>query len=205
LRRPRVERAINVADHAFLTDGTYVAKYPREWVKTLRQGFDTRNTHWCDPVPVLANYDVGFAGHVYNGRGDFTQKLKERYSMRIFTGFHGDNLRAALASIPIFVAPPYPSDDHYWSNRVYLLTGCGGFLLHPRLEGLEACYQDRKEIVYFDTMDELYELIDYYLIHNEERESIRYNGYKRTITEYSYIKRCQILLHTVQNSTGRPV
>jgi len=179
------------ADYIFMTDGTWAKDYPK--VKILRQGIGE---------PVLGkfeerNVDVAFIGNPYRERRDWALKLKARYKagFKIYQNQFNEDLSNLCASVPVIVAPLFPSDDNYWSNRVYLITGSGGFLIHPRLKGLEEEYGD--VLVYYDNEEDMYEKIDYYLAHPEERKAKQKEMYEFTKKHFTYKKRLKVLLDTV--------
>lgn len=85
--------------------------------------------------------------------------------------------------------------DHtyYWSNRIVEETGRGGFVIHPRVKGLEENFEDKKHIVMYDfnNFKQLKELIDYYLAHDEEREKIRLLGHAHTKQNHTFHHRLE--------------
>lgn len=87
----------------------------------------------------------------------------------------------------------------YFSDRLFEVTGRGGFMIFPYIKGLEAFFEIGKEIVtyQFGNFGELKEKIDYYLTHNEEREAIRLAGHERTKREHTYRHRLTTLLNTI--------
>lgn len=179
-------------DHFFLTDGTWGQNYPKCTV--LRQGIG-------DPVPGVKTdrgVEVAFVGEPYRQRAGWAWNLEQRYGKKfaIYRQVFNRELNNLCASIPIFVAPKYPSDDLYWSNRVYLLVGSGAFLIHPRLKGLVEEWGDLLE--YYDTDQELYEKIDYYLAHPEEREAKRKKAYEYCAKHFTYKERVKQLLKCVK-------
>jgi hypothetical protein len=89
--------------------------------------------------------------------------------------------------------------ERYWSDRVYETTGRGGMIIHPRIKGLEEEFVEGVEIVFYDYGDfnQLRELIDYYVEHDEERESIRRLGMQRTLEGHTYHDRLTQMLKVV--------
>lgn len=75
--------------------------------------------------------------------------------------------------------------------RVYDVLGCGGFLISNYQAELAEQFKVGKEIVLFESEEDLLEKIDYYLRHEEERREIARNGYERVKREYSYQKRLE--------------
>lgn len=88
---------------------------------------------------------------------------------------------------------------NYWSDRVYETTGRGGFIIHPRIAGLEKDFVEDKEIVFYDYNNwaELASKIDYYLEHEDERKAIQKAGFERTKRDHTYTKRLQEMLDIV--------
>jgi len=61
-------------------------------------------------------------------------------------------------------------------GRHFEVPGCGGFLLTGNADDLDSYYEPGKEVVCFDSTDDLIEKIRYYLAHEEERASIAQAG-----------------------------
>lgn len=87
----------------------------------------------------------------------------------------------------------------YWSDRVYETLGRGGFLIHPKIAGMERHFVDGEHLVFYDfgDFDQLQFLIDYYLEADEERETIRKAGHEHVKANHTYTQRWQSILETV--------
>lgn len=202
------QRAVEASDIAFFTDGDWVAADTTGKVHHLSQGCD-QTALPCAPKegrhpPLLL---TGISAGGGRGRESFTNDLTARYReqlLHIRSGVHGRPLAQTIAGSTIVIAPDSPLTDRYWSNRVYLTLGLGGFLLHPFSEGLAREYVEGKELVFYRGREDLYRLIDYYLdpSHSEEREAIRSAGYIRTHTSYTYRHRCEKLIALVRERLG---
>lgn len=194
------------ADILFTTDGGHEQEMLEKGYnhKLLRQGVH-------EPEAVLGEKSEGapeivFIGTVvYADRRRLVNFLKETYGIR-FKHFgiggnreiRGKELNDLLASCKIVVGDSLPSPK-YWSNRLYEITGRGGFLLHPKVEGLEKEFEYFKEIVPYawGNLPQLKEIIDFYLTHDEEREKIRLAGFERTKKDYTYTLRVKELLKNI--------
>lgn len=73
--------------------------------------------------------------------------------------------------------------------RNFEIPGYGGFLLTPKVEGLEEYYVPGKEIACFSSFEELVEKIRHYLAHDDEQEQIRVASHNRTIQCHTYERR----------------
>ena len=58
---------------------------------------------------------------------------------------------------------------------------------------------DGDEIIIFNDNEDLLNKISYYLIHEEERTRISYNGHKRFLSEHTYHHRVKKLLNTIHH------
>lgn len=87
----------------------------------------------------------------------------------------------------------------YWSDRVYETLGRGGFLIHPRVPGMERQFEDGKHLVFYEygDFDGLRDRIGYYLNHEDEREEIRRAGHEHVKANHTYVDRWTEILETL--------
>lgn len=88
----------------------------------------------------------------------------------------------------------------YFSDRVFETTGRGGFIIHPKISGLEKCFNENELVTYnYGDFEQLKSLIDYYLdpANDEERDRIRLAGFNRTKRDHTYVQRWGKILRTV--------
>lgn len=194
-REAVIENLLPYIDKLFMTDETWARRHDFKNIEILRQGIGTENTSLGKEREELKT-EIAFVGQVYGDRIEFIEKLKARYGerFRVFGNIFNRDLYDLAASTKIFVAPDSPGDDFYWSSRVYMILGSGGFLLHPKYEGLKAEYKDKEHLAYYDNFNDLCDKIDFYLENDKKRKRIQQNGYKQTINHYNYEKRCEMLL-----------
>ena len=82
------------------------------------------------------------------------------------------DLNRLYASVKVCVGDSLcPGFNHprYWSDRLPETIGRGGFIIHPRIEGIEEEYGGRVELFGFNDWDTLKLKIDYYLASEDER------------------------------------
>lgn len=91
---------------------------------------------------------------------------------------------------------------YYFSDRLFEQPGRGAFQIFPNIKGVEDCYEDGKEIVLYEhgNLQDLKEKIDYYLVHDAEREQIRKAGFERTKRDHTYVKRWEKILEVLDES-----
>jgi hypothetical protein len=100
-----------------------------------------------------------------------------------------------------------PGHTHYTSDRLFEAPGRGGFMIYPRIVGLEDCYVEDEEMVYYDigNFKELKSKIDYYLSHDVERERIRLAGHERAKKDHTYTQRLTEMLEVVANTRQKNI
>lgn len=189
------------SDLLFSTDGGHDLEFKNAGYshQVLRQGI-----HYPEAIiqPPDYQYDVGFVGHnseFQPGRPELIAHLSDTYGSRFsyVSNVRGLKLNKWLSQVKVVVGDSYPSDaGGYWSNRVYEVLGRGGFLLHPKVEGLEREFQSKKHLDTYTRSDfaELDDSIDYYLCNTPLQEAIRQAGHEHCRTNYTYFNRCRTLL-----------
>lgn len=87
----------------------------------------------------------------------------------------------------------------YHSDRLINYVSCGTFTLAKWVPDSDLLFEDGIHVKYFNTVDEFFELADWYLKHDEEREKIARAGMKRAHTEFNCQKIAQYILDLVEN------
>lgn len=202
-RRHWVHVATSRVVAGFCTDGDWVALDRTGKLVCLRQGADERKVGLG--VPGATRYPLLFTGIVLGDeRREHLARLRTRYPLRIVGAMgykgrvHGRELADLIASSDIVFSPISPVTDRYWSNRVYLTLGFGGFLVHRYARDLTDDYAGGKEIVYYETVESSFDVIDYYLARPDERAEIAQAGYQRTINDHLYRHRVAKLIRVME-------
>jgi spore maturation protein CgeB len=87
----------------------------------------------------------------------------------------------------------------YHSDRLINYLACGTFTLAKRVPDTDLLFEDGVHLKYFDTSEEFFELADWYLKHDEEREKIAKVGMQRAHAEFNCQKVAQHILDLVEN------
>lgn len=163
----------------------------------IRQGIPKHHYYCVEPD---YKYDVAFVGSSsYKARINLINHLEMMHKDRfIHVGeqleYRGHDLNRFLATVKIVVGDsvPYPS---YWSNRVYEITGRGGFLIHPEVQGLHDEFPDLPTFPYgdYETLDRM---ITFYLDNTKLRHEIRMDNFTRC-GEFTYHHRAQQFIDLV--------
>lgn len=150
--------------------------YHSEWpwrpqlIDWLRQTYGHRFTH------------VGTDGDTGALRGDALNRMYANSKVAV-----GDTLCVNF---------DYP---YYASDRLFEASGRGGFQLFPYITGIDDWLTDGEHLRFFKfgDFDGLKALIDYYLEHDDERETIRRAGHEHVKANHTYRRRWETILDTV--------
>jgi len=191
------------SDYLFTTDGGHQEEFKKHKYNhhLLRQGI-----HKPEAKIVTSKnftFDLAFVGSYrgHKSRMKLIKWLKKEYPHQFehHTHTRGMKLNRALGRVKIVVGDSYPSPN-YWSNRVYEILGRGGFLLHPKTEGLDMEFEDGKDYISYPRGDhkQLQEIIAHYIQQDTERETIRLQGHSKCLKQYTYHQRVLSLLSTIR-------
>ncbi|QOR55440.1 MAG: hypothetical protein SHS37scaffold145_91 [Phage 71_18] len=123
---------------------------------------------------------------------------------------HSQALNDLYASVKVVVGDSLClgfDRPRYWSDRVYETVGRGGFLIHPRIEGLTDEFVDGEHLRLYTFGDyaELRGLIDYYVRHDDERQAIAAAGQAHVREHCSYTNRvADMLAHVAAVDLAAP-
>ncbi len=89
----------------------------------------------------------------------------------------------------------------YHSDRITHYLSCGTMVLAKRVPDSDLLFKDGVHLRYFDTVNELFDLIDYYLEHEQERKKIAEAGMQHTHTEFNSTKIAGYFLELIEKGT----
>jgi spore maturation protein CgeB len=78
--------------------------------------------------------------------------------------------------------------------RIWDILGAGGFLLTNYQIELNDFFENGKDLVYYESLDDMERKADYYLNHEEERKMIAENGHRKVMRYHSYDARIAEML-----------
>lgn len=174
-------------------DESYLAqadrkKYPHEIIFTGSKGYHPEYPYRPQLINWLKKtYGSSFAH--YGGGG--------------LPGLRGKELNILYASAKIVIGDTLCKDfnyTYYFSDRLFEVPCRGGFMIFPKIKGIEFMYEVGKEIVLYDynDFDGLNNLIAHYLHADNEREHIRIAGHIRARGTHTYTNRLKQLLETLE-------
>jgi spore maturation protein CgeB len=154
------------------------------------------------PYKLPKIYDLIFIGNRYGGiatdRNTIIEKVRNKYNLSIFGNNWGDDNKAvygkefakvcsqAKIAIDVLVRPYAKELRYYFSNRPINTIACACFYIIPYTPGLEDLFEDGKHLCWYETYEELFYWIDFYLEHDKLREKIAKQGRKYVIENFTY-------------------
>ena len=163
----------------------------------------------CDPevherLDLPRIYDIGFVGT--NGdspRKFILQALAERYPKSYLAHAHFRDMCKIYSQSKIGFS--YAIRDECFTMRNFEIMSSGAMLLQHRLRDDSAerlGYRNGKHLVVFKTMQELFERIDYYLVHDRERGAIAEAGFEFTRAAHTYRHSMREVLDVANRELG---
>ena len=81
--------------------------------------------------------------------------------------------------------------------RVWDVLGAGGFMLTNFQAEIPQYFENGKDLVYFESINDMSKKVDYYLIHEDERIQIAKNGYEKVKKYHSYENRLRQIISDI--------
>ncbi|MCM1541732.1 MAG: glycosyltransferase, partial [Blautia sp.] len=82
--------------------------------------------------------------------------------------------------------------------RALDIMGAGGALLSNFQPELAEYFENEKELILYESMEDAFDKADFYLKHEELRKKIARNGYRRVCRDFSYPDRIRKMFETAQ-------
>lgn len=83
--------------------------------------------------------------------------------------------------------------------RIFDILGSGGFCITNYQEDLATCFEIGKDLVVYDSLEDLCEKVPYYLEHEDERLEIAGNGYEKVKNLHNFEERITTILEILTN------
>lgn len=121
---------------------------------------------------------------VWRGQIWGEEQVKALNATKIGLNFHVDHQPGEL--------------DRGLNLRAFELAACRVFQLLQRVPGVEEFFEEDKEIVCFDTKEEMVDKVRYYLKHEEARQRIAQAAYERVLRSHTWQHRVQHMLSVIR-------
>lgn len=87
--------------------------------------------------------------------------------------------------------------------RVWDILGSGGFLLTNYQAEIPYYFEEGKDLVCFDGIEDMRDKVKYYLSHEEERAEIARNGYEKVKEHHTYVDRLSKILKIIKEEEAK--
>jgi spore maturation protein CgeB len=162
-------------------------------VSTLLSGFD-ETVHRRIPG-TEKDIDVLFVGTILPRREKILNRLQKSFNISVQKAF-GEGMVELFnrANIVLNIhAEEFPDTE----TRIFESLGCGAFVISETLAD-ESPFRHKEHIVEAKSIDVIEELIDYYLVHDEEREQIAMQGHEEALRNHTYTERAKQIASVIQ-------
>jgi spore maturation protein CgeB len=167
------------------------------------------NHHLYRPVHCERSIEVSFVGQPHGNRPQVAKMLwSHGIQLRVFGfGWHGaprlpfhEMVRVfGRSKINLNLSNASVDDTHQQiKGRNFEIPGTGSFQLTGPADNLQEYYTDGKEVVIFQSPEDMVERIRYYMKHDSERDAIANAGYQRTLREHTWEKRWQDIFNQIE-------
>jgi hypothetical protein len=138
--------------------------------------------------------DIGFCGNV-NNRGSWLSFL-EKFNIKKDIFVIGDDMVNSINSYKIHFNRNISNDINY---RTFETTGCDTLLFTNYTNNLEELFEIDKEIVVYNSIEDLNEKVTYFLKNEKIREEISKKGFLRTKENHTYKNRTEDIIKILNN------
>ena len=193
---PELVRRGRLVDHFLATNNGKLKEYQNAGIKNpvYFVGACDRHDHRIRrPILPIWKSDIAFIGRARPGetRVTLTRRLAEKYHVKIYgRSWRQFGLKPALKAVTprgyglvcsgakIILGADFTSEvEGYWSNRLWLTLGCGGFFLTRYVSGMENFFENKTHLVWYRNEEECLDLAEEYLSRPQERQKIAMAGY----------------------------
>ncbi len=147
---------------------------------------------------IQRDIDVLFLGSMTPRREKILNEVKSRFNVTTASAFGEEMVRLFNRAKIVLNLHSFEFLDT--ETRVFEALGCGAFLLTERLSQENPFSQN--ELVEFDTVDDLYDKIQYFLTHDKERNRIAECGHATAVRSYTYTQRAEEIIGVMSSYVG---
>ncbi|OQZ02636.1 MAG: hypothetical protein B6D35_00945 [Candidatus Brocadia sp. UTAMX2] len=170
------------------------------------------------PYDIQKDVEISFVGQPHGNRVEALAKLLQNgFKLEVF-GFGWENRPRipfhqmvrlfSRSKINLNLSNSSTLIGQQIKGRNFEIPGTRSFQLSSNADNLSEYYEAGKEIIIFNSVDELIEKATYYFKHDDERNEIANNGYQRTMAEHTWQHRFEKIFNAItarQHNPGIPV
>ncbi|MFC1624610.1 glycosyltransferase [Candidatus Omnitrophota bacterium] len=203
---PKKEDYSDIIDTMFLTNRGQLAEYRDSYnlkrVYYMPQGYGPYIQHRLN---LPQSWDVGFVGAIsdaplHKTRRRFINEIRKRYSLKASNAVRNNIAEFYSHSKTVFGSSDFDY-ELYTSNRFFVALGCGACYITKKFKGIELLAENKKHLLWFEDKEELFDILDYYLSHDREREKIRRSAAKLALEKHTYLHRMKNIFDILEGKT----
>lgn len=199
-------------DFVYIKD-SFAAKKLRSLGIPAEQLFEAMNPYWHKPMFSQQNDEIIIAGSFYDYRQFLTSKLID-YKVELglygpplpawcdprIKKLHSDTYVVKEEKAKIFgqglavLNSTAMSEFDSVNCRAFEIAGCGGLHIIENRSSIADCFEPEKEVLTYDSFDELLSIIERAKKHPKEMKAIRENAARRAHAEHTYEQRLNYIL-----------
>lgn len=171
---------------------------PKDIPKTKSVIFMANNSNFLqghqerrDLIEAIIELDIDL--HLYGVGWEY---LADRSQVYLHPLVQGEDFARACSTAKVSLGLGSVSNVYFYNSwpRMFNSMASGAFHLTKYFPGLETIFQNRKHLVWYHSIPEAVELINYYLVHTEEREEIAQAGRQKVLANHTWDHRVDEML-----------
>lgn len=177
-------------------------------VRKVAHIFEGVDSSYYYPKPFNKDYesDFLFIGTRTEERMKYLYWLGSEYKVRVYgLGFgplvEGEAFNDIYSSSKAMVSINTQNDiPNYFSDRVFLYLGARAFVFQKYSPELERYFENRKHLVWFDTVEELLSLAKEYMSGDKDKEieDIKEAGYQYVLQHFTWQKSAKLIMENLE-------
>lgn len=175
-------------------------RYIEYFKEHVEYGFWFPNGYPSDLIQPSKNvgrtHGVGFCGSSIQKRNMLLDIVERKFPIKRDIFVIGNDMVESLSSYKIAFNYNIADDINF---RTFEATGAGAMLLTNRTPDVEKLFEIGKEIVVYESLEDLYAKLEYYLNNEEKRKQIAKAGYIRSARDHTYDKRSEQLIAIIDD------
>jgi glycosyltransferase involved in cell wall biosynthesis len=217
LHKNRVEMGVKLDMMLATNDGEWLEEYKRHGATAvfmpnpcdpdIEHHYDVSDNWKCDIMFTGQLRGVDSKYPVESIRSELLTKLSQSANARIYGSFGcpkvgGMDYLYAICGAKISLSVNADNNVRFYhSDRLSHYLSCGAFVLAKRVPDSDLLFKDGVHIKYFDTIEEFFELADWYLKHEDERLKIAHAGMEYAHKELNCEKITQYILDVIEKGS----
>ena len=194
-------------DKLFMVDETWIRRFENEKIFPLHPAASEKV--YKGKKKKEYECDIAMLGTLYGERVKQFEWLKEKFGDRF--KYFDDKFRKDYADIcksaKTVIVPQYPSDDFFWTDRIYTILANGGLCIHPRAYGLnEEGFIDGTHYIDYYTEQDLFVTLSMLLDKQSDklRKGIAEQG-RDFVKDKTYSQRIDTILNNLKQDEAKSI